>query len=129
MSTCPWPPEQWPLLLSSYLDNDLDLATRIELEAWLGSDPAAQARLDELRQLGAALGRLRSAPQVPAGWTVAAYRIGLPAQQSPRRRAIYLGLGQSLARPRALGHCRGLRKACRRRWLAVGTRLARRSGI
>jgi hypothetical protein len=43
---------------------------------------------------------------------VRAYRIGLPGDLPVARKVMYLGMG--LARPRALGHGLGVRRALRR---------------
>lgn len=116
---CPWPPEELALLLSCYLDGELDLAARMELESWLRANAEGRDRLGDLRQLAAAVAGLHPAPDVPAGWTVKAYRVGLPVQ-APLKRMMYLGLGQAVARPRVLGHGTGLRKALRRWRLRLG---------
>ena len=110
----PGPPEELNLALSSYLDGELDLATRLDLEGWLEDHPEGRDRLRRLRAVAGALSGLRGQPEVPAGWTLKAYRIGLPDTTADRRR-MFLGLGQAMARPRVVGHGQGGRKA-RRRW-------------
>lgn len=108
-------PEALDLLLSCYLDGELDLDTRLDLEGWLRTRPEARDRLGQLSAVQAALGGLRAQGEVHPRWTVRAYRVGLARTQAPLRRMLYLGLGQAMARPRALGH--GLRpwRVCRRR--------------
>jgi anti-sigma factor RsiW len=119
----PWSPEPLELLLSCYLDGELDPATRMELEAWLQAHPEGREHLGRLRAVTRAMAGFQPPVAVPAGWTARAYRIGLdPAQPAPRR-MLFLGLGQAMARPRALGHSQGVRKACRR-WR---TRLPKKS--
>jgi len=113
--TCRWPPEELDLYLSAYLDGELDLATRMDLDGWLRDHPEAQDRLGQLRAVQEAVAGLRPDPGVWAGWTVKAYRIGLSRAQPPLRRMMYLGLGQTLARPRAAGHGQGVRRLRRRR--------------
>ena len=115
---CPWPPEELQLLLSCYLDGELDLATRLELEGWLRVNTAGRDSLGSLRTLAAAVAGLHPAAAVPAGWTTKAYRLGLSAQ--PVQRMMYLGLGQAGARPRALGHGLGLRRVVRRWRIRLG---------
>jgi anti-sigma factor RsiW len=109
-----WPPEELDLLLSCYLDGELDLATRIELDGWLGAYPEGRERLNRLKAVIASLADLHLQAEVPAGWTVKAYRIGLPKNQPASKRMMFLGLGQAMARPKALGHGQGVHKACRR---------------
>gem|GEM_PF-5021411 len=103
--TSPWPSQELDLLLSCYLDGELDLATGLELEAWLRTNPEGRRRLQTLQGMAAALGDLRVQAQAPAGWMVRAYRIGLPGDLPVARKVMYLGMG--LARPRALGHVWG----------------------
>ena len=110
---CPWAPEELELLLSCYLDGELDLATRMELESWLRTNPEGRERLERLRVLAAAVAGLHPAAAVPAGWTVKAYALGLPGQP-PLKRRMYLGLGQAAARPSVHGHGLGLFRAVRR---------------
>ncbi len=110
--TSPWPSQELDLLLSCYLDGELDLATGLELEAWLRTNPEGRRRLQTLQGMAAALGDLRVQAQAPAGWMVRAYRIGLPGDLPVARKVMYLGMG--LARPRALGHGLGVRRALRR---------------
>jgi anti-sigma factor RsiW len=117
--SAPWSPEALDLLLSCYLDGEMDLADRLELEAWLGSHGAGRGRLDQLRELTTSLGLLGQCPEVPPGWTVRAYRIGLPGSQTPLQRMMYLHLGRAMARPRALGHGRRRWKALLRRTVRV----------
>jgi anti-sigma factor RsiW len=111
----PWPPEELDFLLSCCLDGELDLANRMELEDWLATSPEGRERLNRLKAVAASLAQLKVQAEVPAGWTVKAYRIGLPQVQSAPRRMMFLGLGQAMTRPMALGHGQGVRKA-RRRW-------------
>ena len=113
--TKPWPPEELDLLLSTYLDGELDVATRMEVEAWSRAHPEVQERLGRLRRVQAAVAGLRAGTGVRAGWTARAYGIGLPPAQPALRRMMYLGLGSALARPRVHGHGRTLLRL-RRRW-------------
>ena len=115
----PWPPEELELLLSCYLDGELDLGTRMDLETWLQTHPEGRERLSELRAVATSLADLWPGAEVPAGWTVKAYQIGLPTLPSAPKRILWLGLGQALARPRALGHGLGVRKVLRRWTVAL----------
>jgi len=109
----PWSPEELDLLLSGYLDGELDLDARMGLEAWLLASPDGRDRLARLRASVDALGALRPRTEVPPGWTVRAYKIGVPASLSAPRRMACLGLGQALARPRVSGHRAGARRRLR----------------
>jgi anti-sigma factor RsiW len=111
----PWSPEALDLLLSCYLDDELDMGTRLELETWLQGSPEGRAHLDRLRDVATSLADLRARNTVPAGWTVKAYQVGIPAGQSSLRRLLYVGLGQAMARPRVSGQGARIRKV-RRRW-------------
>jgi anti-sigma factor RsiW len=111
----PWSPEDLDVLLSCYLDGELDLALRLDLEGWLGTHPEGQGRLGPLRAAATALAGLRAQTPVPSGWTLRAYQIGLPIGQPALQRMMVLGLGQAMARPRVLGHGPGPRRV-RRRW-------------
>jgi hypothetical protein len=106
----PWSPEELDLLLSGYLDGELDLDARMDLEVWLLASPRAAADV---------LGALRPRAEVPPGWTVRAYKIGVPASLPAPRRMAYLGLGQALARPRVSGHRAGVRRRLRSRRIRV----------
>ena len=117
--TCPWAPEELELLLSCYLDGELDLPTRLELEGWLRAHPESRDRLGGLQSLAASVAGLQPSRLVPAGWTVQAYRVGLPAQP-PLKRMMYLGLGQAAVRPRAAGHGLPRRRVVRRWRLRMG---------
>jgi anti-sigma factor RsiW len=118
----PGTPEELDLLLSCYLDGELELDARMELEDWLQRHPKGRARLDRLRTAAVALAGLGSPAEVPAGWTARAYRVGLGESQPPLKRMMYLGLGQAMSRPRAVGHGRGQRRAARRWRLRIRSR-------
>ena len=109
----PLSPEELDVMLSGYLDGELDLDARLDLEAWLLASPEGRDRLACLRAAVDALGGLRPRTEVPPGWTVRAYRIGVPATLSAPRRMACLGLGQALARPRVSGHRAGARRRLR----------------
>jgi anti-sigma factor RsiW len=111
--TAPWSPEELDLLLSGYLDGELDLAVRMALEVWLQAHPEGRDRLRALKAAVEALGGLGERAEVPPGWTVQVYRIGLPRDLPVTRRMAYLGLGLAMVRPRAFGHRAGTRKGRR----------------
>ena len=118
-------PELRDEVLSTYLDGELDLADHLDLETWLSGHAEDRARLAQFQGVVSEVQVLgKAATEVPLGWTLRAYRLGVPAKTlSAQPTGVWVQETLALRhnRPTVVGHSRvGAWKRVRsRRWVVL----------